>query len=182
MKPNEYNYKTKNGVMSFLTGPLSQWWGGFKGQSSNFTFGGITFNCAEQWMMFQKAMTFNDHEVAQEILQTKSPSEMQSLGRKIKPFDPEAWTDIRQDVVFQGNLLKFESNPDLKEFLLNTAPNILVEANPNDSIWGCGSNEDDETTYQPDNWQGKNLLGEVLTDIRAVLIASAEVEITLNPL
>lgn len=41
--PEEYGYVLKNNLCLFTKGPLSQWWGGFKGQNSKITIGHTQF-------------------------------------------------------------------------------------------------------------------------------------------
>ena len=48
----------------FWSGPFSQW---FK---SSFVIDGKIFNTCEQWMMWNKAMLFQDTEIADAILAT----------------------------------------------------------------------------------------------------------------
>ena len=65
--------------------------------------------------------------------------------------------------------MKFSQNEDLKKFLLATGDLILVEASPWDAIWGCGTGPDDDTTFDPKQWQGENLLGKALMKTREFL-------------
>lgn len=65
-----------------------------------------------------------------------------------------------------GNFYKFSQNKDIGFFLLNTAPKILVEASPTDSIWGIGLTKNHENAYKPDLWFGLNLLGFALMEVR----------------
>ncbi len=65
-----------------------------------------------------------------------------------------------------GNIAKFSQHPELKGFLLNTGKRILVEASPVDKIWGIGLAKDDDRIHNPLTWQGLNLLGFALMNVR----------------
>ncbi len=80
-----------------------------------FIIGEKKFNCAEQWMMYSKAIFFNDEETANKILNESSPKEIKQLGREVKNFDDNKWMIIAKDVVYMGNLNKFNQNPELKK-------------------------------------------------------------------
>lgn len=136
---------------------------------SHFEINGITFNCAEQYMMYSKAMMFNDTLVAQEVLKTTVPRDQKALGRKVSNFDNKVWEEQRFDILYEGCLAKFEQNEKLKELLLSTDDLHLVEASPYDEIWGIGLGEDHQDATNPEKWRGLNLLGEVLMKVRSTL-------------
>ncbi|KAL9649883.1 hypothetical protein ABK040_011356 [Willaertia magna] len=138
----------------------------------NFTLNEITFNCAEQYMMYQKALLMNDNETANQILNEKSPSKQKALGRSIKNWNQEKWDQNKIKIVFEGNNAKFRQNTELRKFLLNNIPtNVeLVEASPEDCIWGIGLSETDDGVNDKKNWKGLNLLGRILTKIRDYLL------------
>ena len=46
---------------------------------------------------------------------------------------------------------------------------MLVEASPYDKIWGIGMRESDTRATDPSQWQGWNLLGFALMDVRESL-------------
>jgi ribA/ribD-fused uncharacterized protein len=140
--------------------PFSQWYSGF------FEADGIAYNCAEQYMMHQKAVLFGDAEMAEKILQAKTPSEQKALGRKVRNFDAQVWNENAKKLVYQGNYAKFKNNPKLLEVLMATDGTTLVEASPTDKIWGIGLDENDARAYSRETWQGTNWLGEVLTQLR----------------
>lgn len=125
-----------------------------------------SYSSSEQFMMYHKAMIFFDRDIATEIMSTHNVRKIKELGRKVKNFDKEIWQYYRSNIVFEGNKAKFEQNEDLKQALLATKGTTLVEAAPNDKIWGIGLTEDDPKAQQRETWQGKNLLGEILTKIR----------------
>ena len=72
-----------------------------------------------------------------------------------------------------GNVEKFVQNPALKDFLINTQKRILVEASPVDKIWGIGWAADDEQAQTPEQWQGLNLLGFALMEVRQQLLGES---------
>lgn len=140
-------------------------WGGIFSNwcPSDFEVDGIKYNCGEQYMMYQKAITFGDEESAKLILAEKSPRNQKALGRKVKNFDVSIWDSVNYDLVKTGLREKFKQNQDMKEYLLGYHGYQIVEASPEDNIWGIGYAEDDAIA-NIDNW-GRNLLGKILTDL-----------------
>ncbi len=139
---------------------LSQWY------PSAFVHEGVEYKTAEHWMMHRKALLFGDHDMAGRILGESRPSRVQQLGRRISGFQLEGWVAARFDIVVQGNLFKFEQSPRLLDFLLSTHPAILVEASPQDRLWGIGLRSDDPEALDPRTWPGDNLLGFALMKVR----------------
>lgn len=72
--------------------------------------------------------------------------------------------------MYEGNVLKFQQNPELKQKLLDTGDKVFVEASPKDKIWGIGLGEKRarETAEHRTRW-GLNLLGKVLGQVRVIL-------------
>lgn len=147
----------------FLNGPLCQWW------KSKFIENDIEFNCCEQYMMYHKAMLFNDKETANKILNTKEPREQKKLGREVKNFDEHIWDVAKEKIVKNGNYLKFSQNEDLKEYLCDTYPYELVEANKYDRVWGIGMFAHDPNILDTSKW-GQNLLGKTLMKVRDIFV------------
>lgn len=148
----------------FWSGPFSQW------AKSKFTINGREFVTAEQYMMYQKAYTFQDFEIAERIMQTSNARVQKDLGRQVRGFDAEAWSAVAQEIVYEGNYAKFTQNPKLLEQLLATEGTILVEASPHDKIWGIGMDEDTAKRVPASMWPGTNWLGLALTDVRETII------------
>ena len=126
----------------------------------------MTYNCAEQYMMAEKARIFGDEEVRAQILATDSPETIKKLGREVKGFDSEVWNQHKFNVVVKGNLAKFSQNPPLMEFLKKTGSAVLVEASPYDKVWGIGMKEGDKDIEDAEKWFGINLLGFALMVVR----------------
>lgn len=145
--------------------PFSNWY------KCHFTIDGIDFSSSEQYMMYGKALLFGDQAIADAILGTRNVREQKALGRKVQHFDAETWNKNARQIVHRGCYAKFDQNPDLKAKLLATAGTTLVEASPDDRIWGIGLAEDDPRAKKRETWLGTNWLGEVLTQIREEMLS-----------
>lgn len=136
---------------------------------ARFELNGIHDRTAEHYMMAEKARLFDDRILFPEILAANHPRQTQTLGRKIQGFQEAIWNEHRFQIVVDGNLAKFQQNPPLQAFILSTRSQILVEASPDDRIWGIGLAADNPNINNPHLWQGTNLLGFALMDVRQSL-------------
>lgn len=139
---------------------FSQWY------PATMTENEVTYLTCEHYMMAEKARLFNDDESRKKILACETPKEAKALGRKVQNFDQKTWNNERQQIVFRGNLLKFEQHPDLKEFLLDSDKAIIAEASPWDTIWGIGIDKKTALKGSIMQWKGINLLGVALMKVR----------------
>lgn len=145
----------------FYGGVFSNWYPSkFKDEN------GIIFNCAEQYMMYHKALTFKDLISATLIMQRDHPRDQKALGRQVHNFDAYEWSVISRDIVYKGLYYKFSQNPELKDALMATKGTTLVECSGTDKIWGIGFYETDPECRDRTKWQGTNWLGETLTKLR----------------
>ncbi|GIZ36853.1 hypothetical protein CKM354_000031900 [Cercospora kikuchii] len=157
------------------------------------------FNCAEQWMMYNKAL----------ILATPDPPEASTKFKKgttksaEAPFDEsrrnlprrvlaEAYPDKQKyliqsvpftnrgkkrydatkfEIVVTGNYYKFSQNPELKKLLMATGERELFEAAPNDRTWGIGFKAEEAKKHTDRTSWGSNLLGNALMTVRERLRA-----------
>lgn len=142
---------------------LSNW------HPAQFTYRGVEFSSVEQFMMYSKARLFNDDETARKILSAAEPRQQKRLGREVRDFDETVWITKRKAIVTVGCREKFWQNPPLGEVLLRTDDTLLVEASPYDRIYGVGLAWNDPRIRDVGQWQGLNLLGEVLMEVRAWL-------------
>ncbi|KAK6436884.1 hypothetical protein LTR95_006925 [Oleoguttula sp. CCFEE 5521] len=133
------------------------------------------FNCAEQYMMYRKALLFGDVGTAKQIMEASSPRK-----QKLWVLLLLEWERARSAIVERGSCLKFtqgtnvsslnmSSNEDrtaLKDFLPGTKDLELVEASPFDRIWGIGYKAEEAPNTPRSPW-GMNLLGKALMKARA---------------
>ncbi len=114
------------------------------------TFEGLTYTNNEAAFQAQKCINPKDRI----RFTTMSPSEAKKEGRKVSLR--KDWEYIKVSVMSGLLKAKFDQNPDLKEKLLDTDDEYLIEGNTwGDRIWG-----------QVDG-QGKNLLGKLLMNLRS---------------
>lgn len=141
-------------------GYLSNWY------LSEFTVDGITFSSMEQFMMYKKAVCFEDKDTADKILKTDDVAFIKELGRVVSNYEESRWSGIRQIVVYEGLKAKFSQNKSLKEQLKATQNSILAECAVRDKIWGIGLSMKDPDRFEISKWRGKNLLGYTLMMVR----------------
>jgi len=144
---------------------FSQWY------DCSFELHGERYHTSEQYMMAQKAALFGDTQTKARIMACDHPKDYKALGREVKNFDAALWDREKYSIVLRGNLAKFSQNPELCAFLLSTGNSVLVEGSPYDHIWGVRLGLDDPRIYNPNEWQGENLLGFVLMETRDELRA-----------
>jgi ribA/ribD-fused uncharacterized protein len=161
---NAKNITVKNGFAFFWGSPFSQWY------KSPFTMAGATFETAEHYMMYGKATIFGDAKIAKDILRTKDPKKVKALGKQVGGFLENTWNLHKYNVVYSGNIEKFKQNKELAYLLILSGDLELVEASPYDKIWGIGMGVDNPNITDKSKWQGENLLGKVLMDVRKYLI------------
>ncbi|MST52820.1 NADAR family protein [Hornefia butyriciproducens] len=147
-------------------GYLSNWY------LSQFSVEEITFSSMEQYMMYKKAVCFQDYDTADRILETEDVSQIKKLGRKVSNYDENYWNGVRQIVVYRGLLEKFGQNDELKKLLLETGDSVLAECAVKDRIWGIGLSMTDPDRLDRACWKGQNLLGYALMMVRETLAMS----------
>jgi ribA/ribD-fused uncharacterized protein len=110
----------------FIKGVFSQW------HPAPFAVDDTPFTCAEQYMMAAKASLFGDAEAFSRIMASDDPAVHKRLGASVQDFDDTVWVCWRIAIVYTANHAKFTQNPGALRQLRNTAPGMLVEANPRD--------------------------------------------------
>lgn len=149
-------------------GFLSNWY------LSDFVIDGMKFSSMEQYMMYSKAILFNDKEVASQIMNTTDVEMIKALGRKVSDYNDSVWNGMRQVIIYKGLLEKFKQNDSLKKLLIDTGDAVLTECAVQDQIWGIGISMKDENRFNPGKWRGQNLLGYTLMLVRDEMLSNVE--------
>jgi ribA/ribD-fused uncharacterized protein len=112
-----------------------------------------------------QAQKFPGTEHAENIRLAEKPAIAKRMGRSRKVTLRPDWEQVKDDVMRRAVRCKFETHPELRELLLSTGDEELVESAPGDYYWGCGK-----------TGTGRNMLGKILMEVRAALRAAAPVE------
>lgn len=105
-----------------------------------------------------QAQKFVNTVYLEKVRQTKTPKDAANLGRSRSLPLRSDWEQVKDEVMGKAVLQKFRSHADIREILLGTANETLVENSPIDYYWGCGK-----------DGSGKNKLGLILMEVREVL-------------
>ena len=128
------------------------------------TISRIEFSSSEKYYMAAKAAFAQNAQSFLYIMKTNDPSTAKEHGSSFRV--PRDWERVRVGVMEYACYLKFSQNHNIGQALLDTGDTELVEAAPNDNVWGIGMSENQAQNVDPSFWPGTNLLGKVLMRVR----------------
>jgi ribA/ribD-fused uncharacterized protein len=145
----------------------SKTWGALSNfAASPFQVDFVQFKTVEHYFQHAKAVDAGDAVVASRIAAAAlaaKPASAKALGRRVKGLDVAKWNARRIDVMRTALRAKFSQHAPSRAALLETGTRALVEAAPRDYFWGCGA-----------EGSGRNMLGELLQEVRAELRDSGQ--------
>ncbi|KAK4548419.1 hypothetical protein LTR36_009329 [Oleoguttula mirabilis] len=99
------------------------------------------------------------------IMAEQKPGRQKELARSVRftPSQLKEWEKVKFDVVMQGSYYKYSQNGEMRDRLLATGDRELVEASPQDNVWGIGLAAEFAEMHRAD-W-GSNLLGKALMTV-----------------
>ena len=121
---------------------------------------GVEYKTAEHAFQTIKFLMTNK-KVAEEIRCSSSPFDARRLAHKYKKLRREDWSDVKYDIMEKILYEKTIQNEYVKEKLLATKNNRIVEdcGEDDDKDWGCGL-----------DGTGENNLGKIWMKIREKLL------------
>ncbi|MEO1431561.1 MAG: NADAR domain-containing protein [Cyanobacteria bacterium J06633_8] len=130
---------------------------------SNFSLHSIEmqntlWQTVEHYYQAQKFVGSTDEEIIPIIHQASTPEEAAALGRCSSRQIRSDWELVKTQIMREAVRNKFLAHHDIREILLSTGDNLLVEDSPRDYFWGCGANK-----------TGQNHLGQILMSVREEL-------------
>ena len=105
-----------------------------------------------------QAQKFIGTPYLEKVRQTKTPKDAANMGRDRSLPLRSDWEQVKDDVMEKAVLQKFKTHADIRDILLATGDEVLVENSPIDYYWGCGK-----------DGSGKNKLGQILMAVRETL-------------
>lgn len=127
---------------------------------SNFSKYGFELN-GKYWPTSEhyfQAQKFVGSDFEEEIRQVKSPMDAARMGRdRNKPLRAD-WEEVKDEIMKKAVLQKFKTHNDIKDILIATGDQEIIEETTDDYYWGCGTNR-----------TGKNMLGIILMEVRSIL-------------
>lgn len=113
---------------------------------------GVDWPTTEHYFQAQK-FAGTPHEEAVRL--ADSPMVAARMGRdRSRPLRPD-WEAVKDDIMREAVLAKFEQHPALLSLLLSTGDAEIIEHTKNDDYWGDGG-----------DGSGKNMLGHILMEVR----------------
>jgi ribA/ribD-fused uncharacterized protein len=116
---------------------------------------GVVWPTSEHYFQAQKFAGTHHEEL---IRMAASASAAAKMGRERRRPLRADWDTVKDDVMREVVLAKFEQYPELKLLLLCTGDAEIVEHTTNDSYWGDGG-----------DGSGLNMLGRILMETRQIL-------------
>lgn len=112
---------------------------------SNFSPHGIDIEgtywpTVEHYYQGQKFVGSPDAPIIPLIFAAATPEQAAALGRCPSRCLRPDWELVKTQVMRVGVLQKFITHPDIREILLITGDEMLIENSPTDYFWGCGAN------------------------------------------
>ena len=108
-----------------------------------------------------QAQKFLNEETREQIRLAMSPLVAFRIGRN-SPGKREDWNEVKLNVMYELLKEKVEQHEEVKQKLLETGEQEIIEENPNDSFWGNGNDE-----------LGENHMGKLLMKVRAELLINS---------
>lgn len=171
--PQEFLKEVKEALKGSITdGKYVAFWGSVFSNffPCHFTLNRKEWTSSEKYFMYMKAVTFGDEKVAKEIYKLDDPRQIKEFGRKVKNYDDNVWDEVREQIMYNAVKAKFEQDGLCNYCILEYPHETFIEGNPYDKIWGVGIKFNDNRIFDKTNWNGKNLLGKILTKVRDEII------------
>ncbi len=122
-----------------------------------FELEGYWWQTSEHYFQAQKFVE-TDPKWFDKIREVKTPKDAAKMGRDRTHPLRQDWEQVKDEIMHRAVFCKFSTRSELREILLATGDEAIVENAPGDYYWGCGK-----------DGSGKNKLGQILMVVRESL-------------
>ena len=116
---------------------------------------GIYYKTSEHYYQSKK---FLDFDLQMKVINAITPKEASKIGRERNGKLRKDWNLVKRDIMFEAVLYKFQAHEDIRQKLLLTGDEYIIEETVKENYWGCGINKD-----------GTNYYGKILCKVREYL-------------
>ncbi len=129
---------------------------------SNFSKHGFDLD-GKYWMTSEhyfQAQKFVGSDFEEEVRLAKTPMEAARIGRDRNKLLRQDWEEVKYEIMMKAVLQKFTTHGDIRDILISRGNEEIIEETTDDYYWGCGT-----------TGTGKNMLGNILMEVRSLLRA-----------
>ncbi len=127
---------------------------------------GKTFHSSEQAYQWAKLLFLGENSMAEEVLRCRTAKQAKQIANRIPQRDLEGWNTQKRQIMEEILIAKLNCCYQFKKALTDSGTLILVEGTM-DQYWGIGQSAYYTETTHPEYLPGRNILGNILMDIRA---------------
>lgn len=120
---------------------------------------GAWWRTVEHYFQAQK---FEDAEYREKIRRSNRARDAKMLGSSRSVELRSDWDAVKDGVMYDAVSKKFATHGELRDLLLSTGDEVIVENAPSDYYWGCGQ-----------DGTGRNMLGKILMRVRDEMAQTA---------
>lgn len=141
------------------------------GDFCNFSSHGFELD-GKYWLTVEhyfQAQKFAGTDYEETIRLSRSPKQAKTLGQTRRLTIRSDWESVKDDCMRRAVLKKFQTHEAIRQRLLATGNQEIVENARSDYYWGCGA-----------DGSGQNKLGKILMAIRSELRSKNQPTTTMN--
>jgi ribA/ribD-fused uncharacterized protein len=128
----------------------------------SITIDGKPYGSSEHFYQTRKCEELGNTRLAAQVYQAETPRQAMEIGKTLRPT--QQWTEtVGAAIMTKGVAAKFQINK-MKEFLLGTKG--AIGEGTKHPHWGIGHNMHTKDALLVTNWDGSNLMGKILTELR----------------
>jgi N-glycosidase YbiA len=112
-----------------------------------------------------QAQKFAGTEQEELVRRARTPGDAKSLGRSYYVPLRTDWEIVKDELMYRAVSRKFQTHKGIRERLISTGQEEIIENAPGDYYWGCGA-----------DGSGQNKLGKILMRVRDELANQLDAE------